>query len=242
MKVVVPIKGFIKAKQRLAPTLSEAERGELMRHMIDDVLSAICAAQRDSGLVSGLVVITDDVRVREQALAYNARVLSEPPLRSGLGNEALCAVFTMAASVLASEGEQGLLMVPVDVPLISTDNIVQILTCHAATVKVSARGMTLVPALADGGTNALALSPPTLISPAFGYNSSRRHCDLARMQGIEPTLLDIAGLSLDIDTVENLQQLMAVRLQSRTQRYLLNSGIGERIGRVGEGLDGRQTG
>ncbi len=242
MKVVVPIKGFVKAKQRLAPALSEAERSELMRHMIDDVLGAICTAQRDSALVSGLVVITSDAQVREQALVYGARVLTEPPLRSGLGNEALCAVFAMAANVLAGEGEQGLLMVPVDVPLVSVDNVVEILTRHTAAMKVSGRGMTLVPALADGGTNALALSPPTLIPPAFGHNSSRRHCDLARMRGIEPTLLEMAGLSLDIDTVENLQQLMAMPIQSHTQRYLLSSGIAEKVGRVGEALDGRQTG
>src|SRR5580693_5481333 len=52
--VVVPVKELDQAKQRLAPSLSEAARRALMMAMLEDVLAAITAAPE----IVGLLVVT----------------------------------------------------------------------------------------------------------------------------------------------------------------------------------------
>ena len=246
MIIVVPIKGFSKAKQRLSAVLSEGERSELLGHMIDDVLGAIRDAIEiegsRAGIISELIVVTNDAQVREQALAYGARMLPEPSLRPGLGNEALCAVVAMVANAVAGEGEDSLMMMPVDVPLLSANAILDVASHHARRASQSLPQVTVVAAKADGGTNALLMSPPEIIAPAFGHNSCQRHCELARQKNVEPVLLESPELSLDIDTVDDLQLLMAAPKQCHTQDYLQVSGIVGRIQARSKNMDGRLSG
>jgi 2-phospho-L-lactate guanylyltransferase len=89
--------------------------------------------------------------------------------------------------------------------------------------------VTLVPASTDGGTNALALSPPNLIAPAFGFNSFRRHCASARAQGIYPGIVRIPELGLDIDSEDNLIELLRQPTRTRTQCYLRETGLAESL-------------
>ena len=255
MKAIVPIKGLSQAKQRLSPLLSEAERRQLMKHMIDDVLSTICR----SDVISGVVVISDDEEVRAQVLKYDARILSEPvwaepggksrvdrasggafsdPTGAFPGIERLNQIFAMAMGKLAAEGEQGVLLLPADVPLITVENIQQMAALH------SQPGVTIIPASVDGGTNAMMVSPPQLIALGYGHLSCQRHCDYARGAGIEPQVLslsasnltgsdssgsDFSGLRLDIDTVDDLHELMSRPLSCRTQQFLLDSEIMRRL-------------
>ncbi len=243
MKAIIPIKGLAQAKQRLSSLLSEAERRELMQHMIDDVLSTVV----ESDDIDGLVVISDDQEVRKQAQAYGARILSEPALsesnklifadenqiQTNLAETSFvqalpCAsrlnqIFAMAVACLVEDGETDVLLLPVDVPLINTNNIRRLVNHH------SRPGVTLVPASADGGTNALMISPPQLIAPGFGQQSSLRHGEFARAIGIEPEVLCLPELGLDVDTMDDLRELMAAPVSSATQRYLLDSDIQQRI-------------
>lgn len=254
MKVIVPIKGLTQAKQRLAPLLSGSERRALMTHMIDDVLSVVCQTEG----ISGLVVITNDEDVRTQARLYNARIMAEPAARDlkalasankepgaegdgieTVGVERLNQVFAMAMKQLAEEGEDGVLLLPADVPLMTVENLKQMLAHHRNP------GVTIVPASADGGTNAMMVSPPQLIAPGYGHRSCQRHSEFARAVGIEPQVLESPGtgtdtgteeLGLDVDTVDDLRELMAApvnsktqRFNSQTQRFLLDSDIMKRI-------------
>lgn len=262
MKAIVPIKGLTQAKQRLAPLLSGSERRALMTHMIDDVLSVICQAEG----ISGLVVITDDEDVRTQARRYNARIMAEPGARDlpgagdlkGLASQnkepgadghgietvgvgRLNQVFAMAMKQLAEEGEDGVLLLPADIPLMTVENLKQMLAYHKHP------GVTIVPASADGGTNAMMVSPPQLIAPGYGHHSCQRHSEFARAIGIESRVLystdagacsSAMELGLDIDTVDDLRELMAAPINSQTQRFLLDSDIMERIERLDQqGLD-----
>jgi 2-phospho-L-lactate guanylyltransferase len=64
--------------------------------------------------------------------------------------------------------------------------------------------MTIVPSRDGKGTNALAVSPPDLIPFHFGDSSFEPHCAAARALGIEPRVLRLPGLGLDIDTPDDL--------------------------------------
>lgn len=214
-----------------------------MVHMIDDVLSVV---SRTDG-VTGIVVISDDDEVKHQALNYNARILPEPkqlkipnktsPMISQ-GVEQLNRVFLVAMTQLADEGETSVLLLPADVPLITVDNLQQMFAQHTDP------GVTIVPASADSGTNAMMVSPPQFIAPGYGHRSSRRHGDFCRAAGMNPTVLCIPELGLDVDTVEDLCALMAAPVSSSTQRFLLGSDIMRRIERLDQNnlkISGRQT-
>ena len=58
----------------------------------------------------------------------------------------------------------------------------------------------IVPDRHGTGTNALALSPPDAIVPAFGEGSCARHVALAREAGIPFGVEELASLGLDLDT------------------------------------------
>ncbi|MGK2915347.1 MAG: 2-phospho-L-lactate guanylyltransferase [Porticoccaceae bacterium] len=219
MWVVVPIKTLARAKQRLASILTPVQREQLMVCMVEDVLAASSATP---GL-SGLAVVSADTRVHGLAARFGARCLIET------GQAGLCAALQQAAAVLTTEGVRDLLILPADVPLLTADVVAQVFAVHHQMTAFTPVAVTLVPASTDGGTNALALSPPNLIAPAFGFNSFRRHCASARAQGIYPGIVRIPELGLDIDSEDNLIELLRQPTRTRTQYYLRETGLAESL-------------
>jgi 2-phospho-L-lactate guanylyltransferase len=57
------------------------------------------------------------------------------------------------------------------------------------------------------GTNALLLTPPDALAPAFGPGSCERHVANAEVAGTTPEVVRFASLELDIDTPEDLDML-----------------------------------
>lgn len=224
MQVVVPIKSFTQAKKRLATVLTAQQRSELMAHMVDDVLDAIAATAE----VDGITVVTGDLEVkhwvgqRALSLSKPLRVLDQPtaPSHPGeLGEDGLCRAYSAAAAQLMAEGVGSMLLLPADIPLIKAADLQALISAHKCP------GVTLARAGSDGGTNALLVSPPNMIAPAFGHNSCQRHIDLTREQGYEPSVLDVPALSLDVDTIDDIKSLLATGKACTTQRYLLDCGI-----------------
>ncbi len=214
MWVVVPVKDIASAKQRLAHILTPIERARLMANMLEDVLGAVAGSVE----VVGLMVITNDPAVQAIAQKYAARVISEP-----VGSN-LCSATAHALRMLADERVRSAAIIPADVPLVTSEIVNRLCVAHA-----KPRGVTIAAATRDGGTNALALSPPRVIAPAFGTDSFRRHCASARAVDIEPVIVAAPELSLDIDTLNDLQELLHRPVTCATQRYLLDSGIAERL-------------
>ena len=112
-----------------------------------------------------------------------------------------------------------MLFLPADIPLVATADIQMLLAGH------SRPGVSVAAAGSDGGTNALLVSPPDIIAPAFGERSCQRHISQAREQGLEPNVITSPGLSLDIDTVEDIRALLAGGKDCATLRYLHENGI-----------------
>lgn len=214
MWVVVPVKDLASAKQRLADILTPFERARLMSNMLADVLGAVAGAVG----VAGLAVITNDSAVKTIAEKYGARIIPEP-----LGSN-LCSAATHALQVLAADRIGSAAIIPADVPLLTSEIVDRLCVVHD-----KHRGVTLASALRDGGTNALALSTPRVIAPAFGTDSFRHHCARAWAVDIEPVIVTAPELSLDIDTLDDLQELLHRQLKCATQHYLFDSGIAVRL-------------
>lgn len=185
---LVPVKRFSEAKQRLATALTPGERAELARAMLHDVLAVLSRATT----LAGVLVVTPDTQAAALAHGYGA-IVRDDPLEQGT-----TAAVRQGLEVLQEQGRPGVLVVPGDVPFLTSLEIREVVdTLHRAP-------LVLVPATRDGGTNLLAGTLPLSIAPAFGTGSFARHLAAARSQGIEPVLMCLKGLGHDVDTPADL--------------------------------------
>jgi 2-phospho-L-lactate guanylyltransferase len=88
----------------------------------------------------------------------------------------------------------------------------------------------IVPDRHGTGTNALALTPPDVMAPAFGEGSFDRHRALAAAAGASFVVADARSLELDVDTPDDLAALrraLAARpgRAVRTRRLLEDAAV-----------------
>jgi 2-phospho-L-lactate/phosphoenolpyruvate guanylyltransferase len=70
-----------------------------------------------------------------------------------------------------------------------------------------APSLTIVPAHDERGSNAVLCSPPLVMPLRFGDDSFLPHLAAARAIGVEPTVLKLPGIGLDIDQPQDLDAL-----------------------------------
>ena len=204
MWAVVPSKRFGVAKKRLAALLSEAERVALAEVMLRDVLAAL----NSSTEVSNTVVVSKEPAARSLAECYGAHFVLEAE------NDLSLAV-TQGGAFAANLGASAMLMVPGDVPLITASEIDRLCRTHG-----DREGLTLVSDREQTGTNGLVVSPINLMAFSYGIDSFTKHTETAREAGYPVQVLELDGLSLDIDTPEDVRALMVYEQPSATLDYL----------------------
>ena len=223
MWAVLPAKDLVDAKQRLADALSPPERRLLFRTMYEDVLSVLA----DVPGLDGIAVITRDEEAAAVAKSYGARIITEAE------NQGQTAAVEAAVATLIDDGITSIMTFPGDAPLITRDEIETVLAAHG-----DAPAMTIVPAHDRRGSNCIALSPPNLIPFSFGNDSFKPHLAAARARGVDPVILDLPGIALDIDTPDDLRQLIHRSANTRTHAYLDTSGIAARLRAATESAKG----
>ena len=177
---LVPLKALAEAKGRLAPEVGPLQRRLLAIAMFEDVIAALQAVP----VLAAPVVVSPDREVWRRADAMGCRVVEEPPGAGDL-NAALA-----AAAKAAANG--ALLVVAADLPLASAAGLERVLAAEAP--------VAVVPSADGAGTNVLAWRDPASFAPSFGPDSAARH--LAVPGAVR---VDDPGLSLDVDTVEDLR-------------------------------------
>ena len=211
---VVPVKLFAHTKRRLMRLLSGSEREALACAMLEDVLSALTHA----AAIEGILVVTDDTKAAAVAHCLGATVLADTE------NTGTTAAVTKAARHLACMGRGGMLVIPADVPAITPADIDAIVAAHCA-----APAVTLVRAGSDGGTNALACSPPDAIPFCFGDDSFRRHLAASKACGIEPQVIELERVARDIDRPDDVTVFLEHPSTTRSYTCLTASGIRGRL-------------
>ena len=206
----VPVKEFADAKQRLSPLLTASQRQSLAAAMLEDVLAALAAAP-----LAGVMVNTLDLSAAAIARRYGARVIAEEAREGHTG-----AVAAMAR-ILAAEGKTGMLALPGDIPRVTATEIAALRAAHRA-----APAFTIGPAHDERGSNAVLLSPPDAVPLRFGDDSFFPHLDTARREGIEPVVVKLAGIALDIDNPEDVRALLAATPRMRTRAVSVLSECG----------------
>jgi 2-phospho-L-lactate guanylyltransferase len=96
-----------------------------------------------------------------------------------------------------------MLTVPGDIPRVTPAEIAAVVEARRA-----APSVTIVPAHDERGSNAVLCLPPTVMQLRFGDDSFLPHLVSARARGIEPTIVKLPGIGLDIDQPQDLQAFM----------------------------------
>jgi 2-phospho-L-lactate guanylyltransferase len=201
---VVPVKSFDRAKTRLAGILGPDERRELAMAMLADVLDALAATE---GL-AGILVVTGDGEAAAMAWRFGAKVLADP-VESGTNPAVLWGL-----RELDRLGTSGAVVVPGDLPFVTPAELRTVLAALKRSPAV------IVPAARDGGTNILALSPPSTMTPSYGPDSFARHLATATAAGLDPAVLILDGAGHDIDVAADLVVDAGGRAGQRTRACL----------------------
>jgi 2-phospho-L-lactate/phosphoenolpyruvate guanylyltransferase len=187
---IVPVKPLRRGKSRLAGALSEDERVELNRLLLEHTLRTLIELNE----VEEVLVVSRDSSALAIARDLGARTVQEdgaPTLNTALKRA------TVVAQVYAS---RGVLVIPADLPLLSQDDILALLA-RATDPPV----VVIAPDRHQKGTNALLLSPSDIIEYDFGQDSFKRHCERARRAGARLEVVDLPSLGLDLDLPEDLE-------------------------------------
>ena len=187
---IVPVKPLRRGKSRLAGTLSEDERTELNRSLLQNTLKTFA----DLKEVEEVLVISRDPQALAIARQQGARTVREdgqPELNTALKRA------TVIAQVYAT---RGVLILPADLPLVTREDVLTLIQRAGEPPAV-----VIAPDRHGTGTNALLISPAGLIEYDFGENSFQRHCQRAREAGARLEIVDLPTLGLDLDLPEDLE-------------------------------------
>ncbi len=191
---VVPVKQFARAKQRLSDDGFKISRRALVESMVTDVLQALKRAET----IDAVIVVTQDRDVERLAVAWEAEVVGDPD------EDSHSAAALIGVAEARRRGATAVMLVAGDCPMLDPSEV---------DLLVSRRegldGVIVIPDRHGTGTNALLLTPPDAIAPAFGPGSCERHAALAGAAGVPVEIDALASLAIDVDTRDDLDTLRA---------------------------------
>jgi 2-phospho-L-lactate/phosphoenolpyruvate guanylyltransferase len=213
--LLLPIKDLRQAKQRLVPFLNAEERFGLAHAMLADTIRAV----RGARLAEEVFVVTNYRPAMDAAQQNGWELLREDRQIS----ESFSVDF--ASIQCAKRGVTALLRLPLDVPLVQSNDIDELLALECA-----APGLVIVPSRDGMGTNAILRTPPTLFPSHFGGGSFAKHCAEAQRAGAQILIRRNARLEMDVDHETDLRALASEDLRgTETGAWLQSSGLLARL-------------
>jgi 2-phospho-L-lactate guanylyltransferase len=186
---VVPVKSLREAKSRLSGALSPQERATLTHDLLDHVLDTLEA----SGAVDSVGVISPDF----YGLSLPLWVTPIEQTRDGLNG-----LLEHGRQWAISEGADALMVIFADLPRLTPDDVRNI-----KELGKSAGTIVLAPDRHEEGTNVMLAHPVELAHFAYGPRSFQKHQAAAHKVGAQIQIYLSPGVSLDIDTPDDLALL-----------------------------------
>jgi 2-phospho-L-lactate/phosphoenolpyruvate guanylyltransferase len=183
---IVPVKGLSVANGRLNGTLSADERNRLAEALFLDLIVKLPRSRS----IDDVLVVTADESIARQVRWLGHKVLIQ---KADEGHSEAAAAGARAAM---AEGTERVAMLPVDCPMLDTEEL-------DAHIGRSPRTVLIIPDRHGTGTNGLVLAPPDVFLPAFGPDSCARHVSRARASGISFALERVESMGIDLDTPED---------------------------------------
>ncbi|MDD3754276.1 MAG: 2-phospho-L-lactate guanylyltransferase [Methanobacterium sp.] len=201
---IIPVSRFSQAKTRLSPTLTPLERENLLKAMLNDVINTI----KDN--VHEVVVISSDKDVLDFVSQLSVVCLTEK------GETDLNGALMQAVNWCSEHAHQ-VLIIPSDIPLIRKSQTQEI-------IELAEKWPVIIAPAKGGGTNAL-LIPTRGVQMRFGDCSFFQHLKQAQKLGLHCYIYDSFYLSLDVNTAEDLGEIMIHGSGTETRKFLKNIGL-----------------
>lgn len=189
---IVPVKPLRRGKSRLAEALNEEERTALNEEMLARTLKTLSTLKE----VDQVLVVSRDPHALTIARNHGAKTVQED------GQSHLNTALTRATVIAQVHATQGVLILPIDLPLLTTDDVLTLID-RATKPPV----VVIAPDRHGKGTNALLMVPPQQIEYEFGEGSFQRHCEQAKQSGARLEIVDLPSLGLDLDLPEDLEMV-----------------------------------
>ena|SRR5437016_9928000 len=209
--LLLPVKDLHNAKKRLWGVLTPEERLALARAMLADTIRAVRGTRR----AEKIFVVTNYAPVMRVAQENRWEILREGQQISESHS------VDVASKLCEQRGVTGLLRLPLDLPLIQSSDIDELLT-----VECQAPALVIVPSRDGTGTNAMLRTPPTLFPSHFGNGSFAKHLSEAERAHACVTVRRNPRLEMDVDDEADLRALLEQDLNgTETGRWLRASGV-----------------
>ena len=189
--VVVLIKDFDSAKQRLRPALGAKSRRALARNNARQAVHAAAAGDH-------VLVVAGGEEVAEMAAAWGADVLLEPH------EEGQNVAARRGIDRAVQGGAEAVLLLSSDLPLVTEAAVRDLLQ---AAGRLTSPVVVAAPATGRGGTNALYLRPPGAIGLHFGDESLAQFRADADQHGVKFVVFQSDALALDLDEPADLARI-----------------------------------
>ena len=196
---IIPVTTFKNAKTRLSPFLSEEEREKLLKVMLRDVTDTL------KKHVDKIFIISRDEDVLNYAESLNVNTIREND------NSDLNKALTQAMKICKGKTRK-IIIVPSDIPLIGKTNIKMLIDAGKSLdfIIVPSKG---------GGTNMIIMKPMAIHTKFEGF-SYQKHVKEAERRKLNPQVHDSFFMALDVNTTEDLGEIMIHGEKTHTREYL----------------------
>lgn len=196
---IIPVTTFKNAKTRLSPFLTEDERENLLKAMLHDVTDAL------KKHVDRILIISRD----EEVLSYAESLKVDTILENENSN--LNKALTQAMKFCKGKTRK-IMIVPSDVPLIGKTNVKMVIDAskNLDFIIVPSKG---------GGTNMIIMKPMAIRTRYEGF-SYEEHLNIAEKKKLNPQVHDSFFMALDVNTTEDLGEIMIHGKKTHTRQYL----------------------
>ncbi|NKB36928.1 MAG: 2-phospho-L-lactate guanylyltransferase [Gammaproteobacteria bacterium] len=205
MHVLIPVKSLTNSKTRLASLLSVDQRARLSKYMLEDMLECLNSVKE----INSINIVSCESSLEAMANSYKVNFIHTEEDK-GYSEDALFGI-----EHLRIDNEQTVAIIPADIPHLSPGDLRTLIRQHKT-------GLSLCPAVADSGTNALVFNVPLNIPLLFGNDSLSRYQSVAFKRKIPLQLIEIGGFAKDIDRPADLNWLKEKSSGARTWNFLQN--------------------
>ena len=191
MWAVIPINSFSKTMTRLSMILDLNKRIKLTKMMADQMINYLTNIPE----IEKIVLLTNEstwVKTYHNNKIIHRKDKASIDLKENINQ---------TADWLHQQGVKQMLYVSIDLPFALKEDLSELINQHT-------KGLTIVEAKKDGGTNALIIDLSYSMRFQFGKNSFEKHIRTAESLGIQTKELQIEGLSFDLDNIDDWNDLI----------------------------------
>ena len=196
---IIPVSKFKNAKTRLSPFLSDEERENLLKVMLQDVTDTL------KKHVDRIFIISRDEDVLNYAKKLNLDTILEDE------NSNLNKALKQAMKYCKGKAKK-IIIVPSDVPLIGKTNIQMLID--------ASKSLDFIIVPSKGGRTNMIIMKPMAIHTRFEGFSYKEHVQAAERKKLNPQVHDSFFMALDVNTAEDLGEIMIHGEKTHTRKYL----------------------